>query len=294
MRMLKIIFSVLVMLPFTSNLYALSLGAVHHEVRITVAAIEALKNHYAGDVISRVPGIQVGKTTVHAYIKALELLEKIQKFQHQKNLPVLTVPSLPTKRVRSKNILAVVTLAQTELRAITSALNLTAKSITETTSSKTASDIYEEIWQASYLMDALIAPIGPSEVMRNTIMIEDGLIDISERINKPIEFAKLQTFTDKQPVDVTISLFKLLYKIAKLERKLKLKPLVVPAFPAGEIKPEDAFDASGNVIADLTRIALKLKIAPMNKIDAVNTNVTPNDVYAQVVRLNQAAEFLLK
>lgn len=294
MRIVKIIFSVLVILPFSSNLFALSLGDVHHQVRITVTEIEALKTHYAADVTSRVPGIQVGKTTVHAYIKALELLEKIQKFQRQKKLPELSVPSLPRKRVRSKNILAVVDLAQTELIKITKGLNLTAKSFKEDNTSKTASDVYEVIWQASYLMDALIAPITPNEVMRNAKMIEGGLIDIAERMNKPIEFVALRTFTDKQPVDVTISLFKLLYKLAKIERKIKLKPLVVPTFPAGEIKPEDAFDASGNVIADLTRIALKLKIAPMTKVDAVITKVTPNHVYAQVVRLNQAAELLLK
>ena len=125
-------------------------------------------------------------------------------------------------------------------------------------------------------------------------MIESGLIDIAERSNKPLVIPQLRTFQAKKSVDVTIALYKLLYKVALLERKLKLKPLVVPAFPVGDIKSSDAFDASGNVIADLTRIALKLKIPPITIESTTIGVVTTNDVYAEVIRLNQSVEFLLK
>jgi len=142
-------------------------------------------------------------------------------------------------------------------------------------------------------MDSLVEPIKPADVLRNTLMIEQGLQEIAKKRNTAIVFPALQSFSNKKPVDVTIQLYKLLYKVAKLEIKIKLKPLLVPAFPEGKVLPEDAFDASGNVIADLTRIAVKLKIAPVKSMEQITAKVTPGDVYAQVVRLNQGIELLI-
>ena len=128
MRVFNVIFCLVLTLQLSSNAHALSLGAVHHEIRLSVAEIEALKLHYASQVVTRIPGIQVGKTTVHVYIKTVELLAKIKKFQRQNNLPELSLPTLPKKRVRSKHILALVELAQAQLRSITAKLNVRAAS----------------------------------------------------------------------------------------------------------------------------------------------------------------------
>jgi hypothetical protein len=278
---------------FSVNSYAVSISDVYQQVRLTEQNISLLKSHYAPDKNIRVPGIQVGKTAMHAYIKGLELLEKIQKYQLQNGLSALVMPDLPKKRVKSKHLMPIVTLAFNETKKLTDSAKLVTKAVAPLTYSKTSSDLYEKIWQASYLMDALIEPIKPADVLRNALMIEEGLKDIAKKRNVDITFPQLQSFTDKKPVDVTIQLYKLLYKIAKLEIKVKIKPLLVPAFPEGNVLPEDAFDATGNVIADLTRIAVKLKIAPVRTIDAIAANVTPTDVYAQVVRLNQGIESLL-
>lgn len=274
--------------------YALSLADVDHQIHITIAQISSLKAHQAADKEVRAPGIQVGKTTLHAYIKGLELLEKIQKYQLQNGLTAIPLPKLPVKRVRSANMLAIVQLAQAELSAINQSLNLQTANVVPNDFSKTASDLYENIWQASYMMDTLIEPIKPADVLRKVQMAEIALVDIAKKRNQQIALPALQRFNDKQSVDVTISLHKLLYKLAKLELKLKIKPLVVPAFPAGKIKPEDSFAAAGNVIADLTRIALKLKIAPVNRIAKNKADVSSNTVYAHLYRLNQSANLLLK
>ncbi|OUS34952.1 hypothetical protein A9R01_07445 ['Osedax' symbiont bacterium Rs2_46_30_T18] len=282
----------IVLLPLKS--YAVSISDVYHKVAIVIAELDALKMHYAPDTKTRVPGIQVGKTPVHAYTKGLELLEKIQRFQQQNKLPTLEIPKLPSKRVKSKNVLVIVDLAEQEIAKIVQSLNLTVAQVTAAKSSKTASDVYQKIWRASYLMDAMVEPVKASAVLRNALMIEQGLIVIAERMNKPMQLPAVQSFIDKTPQDVTIQLFKLLYKLALIERKLKLKPLVIPAFPVGEIKSEDAYDASGNVIADITRITLKLKIAPMSRQEIPQGQVSPSDVYAQIVRLNSGAQILLE
>ncbi|MCJ8298325.1 MAG: hypothetical protein MJK13_05220 [Pseudomonadales bacterium] len=288
------IFFVFLMLLLPLPTYAVSISDVYHKVRIVIAELDTLKMHYAPNTPTRTPGIQVGKTSVHAYTKGLELLEKIQRFQQQNNLSTLQIPKLPSKRVKSKNVLVIIDQAEQEIGKIVQSLNLTVAQVTPAKSSKTASDVYQKIWRASYLMDALVEPVAPAAVMRNALMIEQGLIVIAERMNKPMQLPGLQSVSDKTPQDVTIQLFKLLYKLALIERKLKLKPLVVPAFPVGDIKPEDAYDATGNVIADVTRITLKLKIAPMTRREIPQGKISPSDVYAQIVRLNRGAQILLE
>ena len=288
------IFTVFLIFLFPIKSYAVSISDVYHKVAIVVAELDSLKMHYAPDTDTRVPGIQVGKTPVHAYTKGLELLEKIQRFQQQNKLSPLVIPNLPSKRVRSKNVLAIVDLAEQEIAKIVQSLNLSVAPVTAAKSSKTASDVYQKIWRASYLMDAMVEPIGSSAVLRNGLMIEQGLTVIAERMNKPMQLPAAQSYSDKTSQDVTIQLFKLLYKLALIERKLKLKPLVVPAFPVGKIKTEDAYDASGNVIADITRITLKLKIAPMDRREIPRGQVSSSDVYAQIVRLNAGAQILLE
>lgn len=294
MKIRTMIVCLISVLIYSSKSYAVSPADVFHQVRLINVEIEALKQQKAPDKAIRVPGIQIGKTAVHAYTKGLELLEKIQRYQRRYQLPLLTIPDFPKKRVKSKHLLALMTFTEQEIKKITAPLNLKTATVKADKKSKTASDVYELIWRGSYIMDALIEPIKPADVIRNGLMIESGLIAIGKKLNKDVVLPAAKSYTDKKPVDVTIQLYKMLYTLAKLERKLKLKPLIVPVFPAGEIKPEDAYDASGNVLSDISRILIKLKIDSVKRIDVPQVKVTPNDVYAQVERLNSAAQSLLK
>lgn len=280
---------------FNLSYAAVSPTDVYQQASLVNLQIEALKERSAPNYTPRIPGIQLGKTPLHVYGKGLELMEKVQHYQAQHNLPLLSLAELPSKRVKPANVLALLEEVEEQLSVILKsnniAIDLTA--IKAPTKSRTPSDVYEKIWQASYQMDALVSPIKPADVMRNANMIEQALLQIAKRKSRSINFPARQTYKDKKPVDVTIQLHKLLYKLAIYERKLKLKPLIVPVFPAGKIKPEDAYDATGNVLADLTRIAIKLKIDAVKRLPIPSGKITPNDVYAQIVRLNAGAQQLI-
>ncbi len=295
MNLVKRIFMMLMLLPVSSVSFAVSLGEVHHQVNVITSHLETIKKHSAPDKLSRTVSVQVGKTSLHAYSKALDLLEKIAKYQAEKGLAVVEIPSLPVKKVRSKHLMKIVQLTLQEVEKISQSLNLTVKPIKGDDKSKTASDLYGQIWQASYLMDTLVSPMSMDDVRRNNVKIAQGINDIAKRLDKEIDTQALQTFKGKQAVDVTIGLYKLLYKLADLERKIKLKPLVVPNFPTGDIQAADAYEVGSSVVADLTRIALKLKIPPIQAGDDIG--VTSSDIdtlYAQVHQLNVSAERLIK
>lgn len=268
---------------------------VYHQASLVHAQVIALKKQQAPAFQSRVPGIQVGKTPLHAYGKSLELMEKILRYQEQHNLAQLKLPELPSQQVRPADVLGLLLQAQRQLDIVLadSHLNVDTVAVKRDLIARTPSDVYEKIWQISYVMDALVEPIKPADVMRNAQMIEEALVAIADRQGRKIDLPKASLISDKTPQDVNLQFYKLLYKIAKLERSLQLKPLIVPSFPAGKIKPEDTYDTTGNILADLTRISIKLNIPAIKRKNIPRGKVTPSDVYAQIVRLNAGAQQLI-
>lgn len=285
-----------ILIPFSSTSFAVSLSEIHHQVKIITSHLEALKQQSAADKETRTVSVQAGKTSLHAYTKAIELLEKINKYQSENNLAKVEVPKLPVKKVRSKHLKKIVDLALQEVIKISQGSNLSVKPVAVVDKSNTASDLYGQIWQASYLMDAVVSPVNMDDVKRNNVKIAQGINDIAKRLDKQVDTQSLQSFEGKQAVDVTIGLYKLLYKLADLERKIKLKPLVVPNFPTGDIQAADAYEVGSSVIADLTRIALKLKIKPIKDQEVVAPvqGSDINTIYAQVHQLNISADRLFK
>lgn len=287
------LFSIALFIPNLS--FAVTPNEVYANVEIVVAKIKVVRSSANSSGKVRVPGIQVGKKPSHAYGKAIELLEKISRFQTQNNIATLKLPEFLDSKIKPENVLMLVQLAGQELSKIIDhkGLEYREKHEEEITHNKTPSDVYELIWQASYLMDTLIPAIAPADVLRNITMIEQGLINIAKARGKQLAFPKALVFTDKKPVDVSIQLYKLLYTLAKFERKIEIPPLIVPTFPAGNIKPEDTYDVTGNVLADLARISVKLRIDVVKRSKTSNKKVTPNEVYAQALRINVAAKQLL-
>ncbi|MEH6445225.1 MAG: hypothetical protein V7784_15125 [Oceanospirillaceae bacterium] len=293
MHNIKIVLLILLLVPKYS--FAITPTDVYQQVEVVISEIAALKKHSKINEKSRIPGIQVGKAPLHSYAKALELLEKIQRYQVQHQLTPLKLPELPSITVKPTDVMVILKFAGQELERIHKKLNVNVQGeeIATQTTSKTPSDVYEAIWQASYMMDSLVSPIKPADVLRNISMIEQALIQIAKSKRKTLKFPRALSYTTKKPVDVSIQLYKLLYTIARLERQLEIKPLIVPTFPAGKIKPEDAYDVTGNVLADLTRIAVKLNIPAVKRLPIPINKVSPNDVYAQAVRMNAAARQLI-
>lgn len=293
--MSKRIVTLLMLSVVSTTSFATTPSDVHKKVMGVIGQIEALKDHLGVQSTARTPGIQIGKTPLHAYAKGLELLEKIRRYQVQHDYAPLPLPQLPSELVKPANVLQIIQVAENAIGQINRKLDVPAvKGVGEVSAiAKTPSDVYEKIWRASFLMDTLVAPIKPANVLRNVSMIEMGLTQIAQRLDKDMILPAAQDYQSKKPVDVNIQLYRLLYKLARLERSMQLKPLIVPAFPAGKIKPEDAYDATGNVLADLTRIAVKLKIPAVKRLPLPLGKVSPNDVYAQVSRLNSGLQQLL-
>ena len=242
------------------------------------------------NVEPRTPGVQIAKTPLHAYTKALELFEKVTRYQQLLGLSVATIPSLPNKKVTPTDVLALANQISEQLNVINQHLGVRVTPSAQLPVGKTPSDVYENFWRSSYLMDSLVGAISPTFVYRNTQRIETALIAIARKLGKNTNIELPQKVQGKKPIDANIEGFKVLYQLVALEKQLDLPALRVPGFPAGKISPSDVYDTTNNIIAELTRINVKLGLPAVAPANLSSEKITPNEVIFQFKKIQRLLE----
>ena len=79
----------------------------------------------------------------------------------------------------------------------------------------------------------------------------------------------------------------------ELEQKLNLPPVRVSSFPAGNISPSDVYDTTNNIIAEITRINVELALPEVPNA-ALSTQITPNNVVQQFIKIQSMIDTLLR
>ena len=282
-------------LIYTTSVTAATPSDVHFAARAAIAELEAAKRHSHSDAKARVPGIQVGKTPLHVYSKSLELLEKVQRYQKEQGQSITPLPELPNGRVTPTDVLSVVNQSVQALKQINQAQGVKSGFSEQRQLAMTPSDVYEQVWQASYLIDALVPPLKPANVLRNANMIEQGLNDLARFQGYTFKPVTQADGTGKTPTDVNIEAYRALYKLAKLQRQLGINPSPVAAFPSGKVLPEDVFDTTGNILAELIRINNQVGNKALIKRQQVPQGaITPQQVYQQMHKINQLISQLIQ
>lgn len=268
---------------FTGQVFAATPSDVYQRSEMVIADIDSIRNSAGISEKAREPGVQIAKTPLHVYTKIIELDEKIQRFKAKNNWPEKQGPTLPTSKVTPKQPMEALGHVLEELAEIKQKMGITASNSVPLVKGKTPSDVYESVWYASYKMDALIGALNPSYVYRNTLRITDGLLVLAKNLNKNVTLPEAKTLKGNSPADANIEAFKILYKIAKIERNIGIKPSRVPSFPAGNISPSDVYDATNNIIAELTKINISKKLPRIKQEQVTSRKITPNDVVAQML-----------
>ncbi len=265
---------------------------VYQSASDLAANIKELRLQKGISTTARKPGVQIAKTPIHAYTKALEVFEKVSRLSALEGLPTKSLPQLPSKKIVPADVLSLVDSIHQELARINSRLGISFNRNSELPVGKTPSDVYENLWQSSYLMDDLVGAISPTYVYRNTVRIEQGLLAIANKLNRQINQASPPKTTGKKPIDANIEGFKVLYQLVDLEKELGVPALRVSGFPAGNISPSDVYDTTNNILAELTRINVKLKLPEVPQASLSSEKITPNDVIFQFKKIQSLLQQL--
>ncbi len=283
-RRLVYCFSVIFFIAaFPVTAVAITPSEVYQKVQYIIADIEAIRAKKGVDKPARVAGVQIAKTPLHVYTKGLELYEKLYRYQASNNNTISQPPPMPVKKTTPAEVFALMQSIHTHTQAIKEQLGVTSPAqYVDLVPGKTPSDVYEIVWQASYLMDGLTDAIDPKFVFENTKKITRALMGLSKHTNKHVALEKRVAMTGKKPVDANIEGYKVLFQLVSLERKLGLQTVRVPSFPAGKIEPSDVYDTTNTILAEISRIRIKVPFDDENIVFTTPEKVTPNDVVGQM------------
>lgn len=269
----------------TPKVIASTPNEVYQSANNLVINIEKIRQNQNVNIEARKPGVQIAKTPIHAYTKALEVYEKIIRFKQLKNWEHSSLPNLPVKKVLPSDVFAIINDITKELDDINKKLNITLTKSALLPVGKTPSDVYERLWQSSYLLDGLVGAISPVYVYRNTIRIERTLINIANQLNKETKIKELIKHKGKKPIDANIEGYKVMYQLVALEKQLGMQVVRVSSFPAGNISPSDVYDTTNNIIAELTRINVELSLPAVVSAQLSKEKITPSEVTHQFKKI---------
>ena len=237
---------------------------------------------------AREPGVQTNKRPLHVYSKSLEVIEKIGRYQNIIELERVKNRHIPLRKVTPNEVYEQAESILSELSRIQKAQGIDNSPKTVAfVAGKGPSDVYEIMWKASYLLDALAGQTSPNDVFRNAKYILEELDLIADNLgvdNK--KRSTVQRTESKTPKDVNLEAFKTLHNIGRLQRYLDVVPISPPPFPAGKILPNDALDATNTILAELVRVKVALGIKTSRRSQSIPSGKTPDAVFEQMLLIS--------
>lgn len=266
---------------------------VYHKVSMINAEIKLIRNELGVSKEVREPVLQTNKTPAHVYIKSLELFKKVSKLQKKHDIESNSLPEIPIQDITPENVLTVTDHIYDEVIRIKKKLGIN-QSIKEVEfyAGRTPSNVYENIWQASYLIDGMIKAIGPTGVFENTLRVQNELKLIASHFNVDLSYISGERQSGKTPKQAHLLGYVNLHKLSLLEEKLKMKAFRVPTYPKAKISPSDVYDITNLMLAEINRIKVHLGIKQTAKIESVSGRKRPSHVWVQMNWINDQVVYL--
>ena len=231
-----------------SHVYFVSEEIVR-EIRILREAVGA--DDYPVD-----PEPQTLKRPAQVYGKGVELMYKVSYAQTKFGLPPATYETIPPKNITPSDVHELATRILAEVRQIKTYLAVpTPIEEVEFVDGKVPSNVYENLWRASYLMDYLSGAIKPTDVFRYSeqMIAEINILATAYKIN----LADLNVPDIKEgirPKDVAAQGVQNLHKLIRIEKKMGYQASIVPTMTLSRATPSDVFDIIGMLMAELAFI----------------------------------------
>lgn len=247
---------------------------------VIVRELKLLREAVGADDYPVDPEPQTLKRPIQVYGKGLELLYKIGYAQEKFGLKKLPYHGIPTKHITPTDVYNLCKTIQVEILKMKKYLAIpTQIEDVPLVSNKVPSNVYENLWRASYLTDYLSGAIKPNDVFSYTeMMIQEVNIFASAY---DISFSGLKVPAKKdgvRPKDVATQGVQNLQKLIRIEKKLGYRASIVPTMTLSRASPSDVFDIVGMLMSELAYLKSHTNIKKSAKFVDVEENKTPADV----------------
>jgi len=242
------------------------------------------------------PDPQWGKSPIHVYSKGLEVLEKISKAQRKLGMIPTEVGEIPLREIAPSDTFELVEKILLQLRSMKEQLYVDDK-IEEAAfvGAKMPSQVYENLWLASYMLDGLIPPIKPKDVYRNIQYLHDELGLIATNLGVTLDLDAPKVKGRKRLRHVGQQALRALYKVRNLEMRLKeMIATNVPDISLVRITPSDIYDMTNMLLAEMVRIKVHLKIDLPRGDQPTPGRIKTKEVFAQMLLVVNNLQKIIK
>ncbi len=299
MKIVKFIYIILIfLLPMAimADDGKITSSHVYQATENIISEIEVLREAIGVDDEPNEPEAQRGKSPIHVYGKGLELLEKISKAQRKLGMTPADVGEIPLRDIEPSDVFELVSTILSQLRNMKEQLVISDK-IEEAkfVGAKMPSDVYENLWLASYMLDGLIPPINPEDVYRNIQYIHAEMRLIATKLDVSLDLEPPEIKGRKRLKNIGQQALFALYKVSELEKRLPGMPAAsVPEVILVRIRSSDIYDLTNMLIAEMVRIKVNLKIDLPRGDQPIPNDVKTNEVFAQMHLVVKNLEKMIK
>ena len=267
---------------------------LYQQTANAMAEIEVLRAHAGIEYTDRARRAQTGKNALHVYVKSLEVLEQVSALQRQSGIKPVEIPSIPTHQITARDVLHATRTILKELRRVKKRRGITMGVRNAIfVAGKGMSDVYENMWLSSGMLDGLVGQVSPNNVYRNTEYILNELVMLAPRLGVSPRTDPPPAVEGKSALDANIEGFKNLHKTALLERHLGMDALRVPTFPPGAITSSDVYDGTTMMLAEMIHLNLHFGVARERAPLPVPEGKEPWHVLAQMQLIGENLDAIL-
>ena len=259
-----------------------------------IAEIEILREAMAGVDYPGEAELQEGRAPVHAYARALEVLEKVARTQRRLGMEAVDPGSIPVKTIVPADVLGQVQRSTEEVRKIKSQLVIE-DSIDPAplVNGKTPSLVYKNLGDASLLLNALVGrPMTPNDTFGRLEYVYDDMELIAANLQVSLNRELPTVEGRKSSGDVARLILRSSYKIIDLQNRLGMDASHVPQLAMVRVTPAENFEVTNILLAELNRIKAHLNIDLPHDVHPIPRNKRSTDVFAHVVRILRNMDIL--
>ena len=252
-----------------------------------ISEIEILREAMGVTIYPIEAEAQEDRAPIHAYAKSLEVLEKIAAAQRRLGMPSAKIRQIPVQEIRPKDVYSSVQNCLFEVRRIKEQLVIEDE-ITPAPfeGGKTPSLVYENMGDASFLLDGLVGrPTDPNDVHTHIVYLHDEMELIAAKLKVALELDPPVVEGRKRMKEVAQQVLRATFKVINLQTRLGMDASGVPQITLVRVSPAEVYEATNILLAEMVRIKAHLDIQLPRAEHAPSRNKKPQDVFAQVLLL---------
>ena len=233
------------------------------------------------------PKIEIykNKTPSHVLQKSLEVLSKVNRYRMIKNYGQISIPTYPSRKITPSDVYSYVERLNEEITPFIKNKDFLRSLKLKKYTQKTPNDVYGLLWSVSLSIDPLLGIRGfsPTDVYEQSETIVAIAKFLRHSQGDFISLEKPEVKKGLQPNHALNASHQLLSKIAKIEKRLWIKPTDVPKKEYKVITPTHVYDSLQNIIVEMQRLKTRLGIERYFEVKRVKVDKTPSDVVSNLL-----------